>query len=379
MGRYIVLVILLIASLLASSAAADIWFVKSDGSGAAPNIQAAVDSASTGDTVLLAKGTYTGDGNRDVVITGKTITVISISGDPETCIIDCGGSETENHRAFGVYGNSTIEGIKITNGYMYDGGALYLSRGTITNCVFESNYAEWSGGAIEGGAGLIENCLFLENSTDNCGGAIVVFNDGGSGLVIANCLFEGNHATWNASAICPWNRFTCVYVDYCTFVDNWTTIPYAATIAPDNWYPTYAYEVVISNCTLVNNQGGIEELAEEGENAVRNTIITGTAKGAPIIGVMGLSCCDFYGNLEGDWVGWLAGQLGVNGNICEDPEFCDSASGDYTLLDTSPCAPDNSPEGCGLIGAHPVGCANADVEPGRAENTTWGAIKSLYR
>lgn len=41
-----------------------------------------------------------------------------------------------------------------------------------------------------------------------------------------------------------------------------------------------------------------------------------------------------------------------------DPLFCDPANADYTLQDLSPCAPFNSPPGCGLIGARDPGvCA----------------------
>ncbi|MBN2589216.1 MAG: hypothetical protein JXA96_05110, partial [Sedimentisphaerales bacterium] len=55
-----------------------------------PNIQAAIDDANDGDIVLVAPGTYTGEGNRDIDFMGKAITVKSEYG-PESCIIQCGG------------------------------------------------------------------------------------------------------------------------------------------------------------------------------------------------------------------------------------------------------------------------------------------------
>jgi hypothetical protein len=63
-----------------------------------------------------------------------------------------------------------------------------------------------------------------------------------------------------------------------------------------------------------------------------------------------------YGNAGGDWVGCIADQYGVNGNFSADPLFCDPTHDDFTLAATSPCAPENSPGECGLIGAWPVGC-----------------------
>ncbi|MHC4544424.1 MAG: hypothetical protein ACYSYL_07840, partial [Planctomycetota bacterium] len=40
-------------------------------------IQAAINAAANGDTVIVADGVYTGDGNRDINFKGKAITVMS--------------------------------------------------------------------------------------------------------------------------------------------------------------------------------------------------------------------------------------------------------------------------------------------------------------
>ncbi len=61
----------------------------------------------------------------------------------------------------------------------------------------------------------------------------------------------------------------------------------------------------------------------------------------------------------------------MQGNISADPLFCDPAAGDLRLQEGSPCAPGTE---CDLMGAWPVGC---DVTP--AAETTWGAIKALFR
>jgi hypothetical protein len=62
-------------------------------------------------------------------------------------------------------------------------------------------------------------------------------------------------------------------------------------------------------------------------------------------------------------------------NFNLDPMFC--GADNYYLHSLSPCAPGNHPNNfnnCGLIGPLPVGCGTV-----RTEQTTWGAVKALYR
>ena len=84
-----------------------------------PTIQAGIDAAVNGDTVLVAAGVYTGDGNRDMDFGGKLIVVKSELGSAVTTI-NCEGTETERHRAF-RFGNSedrsaVVDGFTFTNG-----------------------------------------------------------------------------------------------------------------------------------------------------------------------------------------------------------------------------------------------------------------------
>jgi predicted outer membrane repeat protein len=75
-----------------------------------------------------------------------------------------------------------------------------------------------------------------------------------------------------------------------------------------------------------------------------------------------LECSDLYGNSGGDWIGPLAEQLGVRGNICDDPLFCEEEGpigSSLALQEDSPCGPENNE--CGLMGAWQVGCESIDV------------------
>jgi parallel beta-helix repeat protein len=60
-------------------------------------------------------------------------------------------------------------------------------------------------------------------------------------------------------------------------------------------------------------------------------------------------CNDAWGNAQ-NYVG-CPDPTGTSGNISADPLFCDPVANDFRLRLESPCLPENSPQGCGLIGA----------------------------
>ncbi|HIJ66769.1 MAG TPA: S8 family serine peptidase [Planctomycetes bacterium] len=131
-----------------------------------------------GDIVVVADGVYTGPGNRDLNFRGKLITVRSELG-PQHCIIDCGGTSSDPHRAFvfaeeppelgdvtydeqmgvlvpGAENNgSIIDGFTIINGYADTGAGISIggiSAPLLRNCIIglegKDNYAVGGGGGV---------------------------------------------------------------------------------------------------------------------------------------------------------------------------------------------------------------------------------------
>jgi len=322
----------------------DVYTVRPDGTGDYETIQDAVDAVGDGDIIELADGVFTGEGNRDIHVSGdRDITIRSESGNPLTCVIDVEGAPRAEH--FGIrfwqsgYPESVLEGITITNAYHHEpGAAVSVGHGnlaTITNCRFLNN-------TTEGGAAV-----------NSSGGALRARD--GSEVNVVRCVFSGNHAqVRGGAASCSG---TTTFTD-CVFTDNSANDSGGALACWDS--------ATIVGCTIVGNSapagGGIYYGLWADPVLIERTIISDSPSGHAVYAFDGvvpdMSCCDLYDNEGGDWTGVIAPLYGIDGNISADPEFCDPDVQDFRLNETSPCSPANS--GCGQIGAYPPGCVGWD-------------------
>ncbi|MCH7490167.1 MAG: right-handed parallel beta-helix repeat-containing protein [Gemmatimonadetes bacterium] len=168
-----------------------------------PTIQAAMNAAQNGDTVLVADGTYTGPGNNNLSFNGKVFTVRSENG-PENCIIDCGGD------ALGFWFDfnpptTVVDGFTITNGGGYPGGGIYMyydGNPTIRNCMITGNTSDFNGGGgirCEGAFPTIINCTITGNTAGTAGGGGVHCMM--SSPTIRNCTITGNSTEGSGGGI----------------------------------------------------------------------------------------------------------------------------------------------------------------------------------
>jgi len=154
-----------------------------------PTIQAAVDKAVDGDTVVLSAGTYTGLGNYDVDLLGKAITIQSTEPrDPNIVagtVIDCLESPGKSHQGFYVVNcdGAVLSGLTITHGQALAGGAVYCQNSTLdlTYCRILDN-AALPGDDMDanGGPG---GGLYCESSTVRIVGCLLRGNTAGNGIV----------------------------------------------------------------------------------------------------------------------------------------------------------------------------------------------------
>ncbi len=216
-------------------------------SGLYPTIQAAINAASGSDLIVVADGTYTGPGNRDLDFGGKTIRIYSLKKNPATCIIDCNGLGRAFYFHSGEIPAAVVEGFTIKNGSEYYGGAIECeinSSPTINNCIITNSVAAY-GGAIDCfySSPVIRNCIITKNTSYLDGSAIEASSE--SHPTIKNCLIAENTA-YGYGVIDCFDGSSPVITN-CTIAGNNGDANIGGIYATDISVPT------IRNCILWDN------------------------------------------------------------------------------------------------------------------------------
>jgi len=294
-----------------------------------PTIAQGLAIAAAEDTVLVACGTYYESG----LVMAKGACLRSETGLPDCVTIDATG--TDRHiRCTSIDGTARIEGFTFVGGDPGDdyGGAIYcqLSSLIISHCVFTGNLGYAGGSAIylNHSDVLMSDCVMINNQRAIDGGAVYC---NGSNPTLIRCLIAGNRAMfWGGAVFCQQSS------------------PY------------------LLQCTLAGNsayQGGGIWAVDESHPRLEQTVVAFAGSGTGLWmwhdiqhpSDVTLSCCDVYGNVGGEYGGDAVDQTGINGNIAQEPFFCDASADDYSLASISPCLPEHNE--CGLLmGALGEGC-----------------------
>ncbi|MCH7549632.1 MAG: PKD domain-containing protein [Candidatus Krumholzibacteriota bacterium] len=184
-------------------------------------IQAAINAALPGDTVLVASGTYTGVGNKNLDFGGKGIVLLSES-EADSTIIDCEGSGRGIWFHSGEDTMAIMDGFTITNGSDSTGGGIRITSGSspqIRGCRINGNTAVSVGGGIVvlgSSSPRFTECDIVGNQ-GSFNGAVYISGVGTSPR-FTNCRIAGNAAA-DGGGVFVASSSTPTFTD-CTIVGN---------------------------------------------------------------------------------------------------------------------------------------------------------------
>jgi hypothetical protein len=365
-----------------------------------PTIQAGIHAASSGDTVLVSPGVYTGSGNREITLEGKDVVVRSRDGAASTTI-DCAAAGRAFHAYSGETNAAAIEGFTIIHGFVGvnqngggilceqssptirecvirlcmvggtndgDGGGINCrdSAARIIDCTITGNSAFWGGGiACRGSLPIvITGCTITENLATHGGG----IDTGGIGApVISDCLISGNSAAggWGGGILLGGSPV----VTDCMITGNYASI--GGGVGSVGGTPSVAGCTVAGNFAHAGGGGGIAAMTSSTQ--CERTILWGNCAStlgneidAESAGAVSLTCCIIDPSQAVQNGGAI--HFGAN-NVNADPLFCSNrpcssaptTQGTYSVSRYSPAHPDGSP--CHeWIGSGRVGCPPSGVD-----------------
>ncbi len=378
---------IVILAILVAPAISAVIHVDVAGGGDYLTISEGVAAASSGDTLLVAPGTYTGPLNRGIL--SDYLTIMSEAG-PEATIIDCeyeGIAFRANH--------SSLRGFTIRNGdypQSRAGGVVDIRHTDVSECCIENSAC--TGMEISGEC-TVTDCVF-RNGEDFA--VEMISYQGGS---LTGCLLEDNAKgiriwdVWNSSSDAPSRRFftvsdcvltgngdPSVWIDCtgplfedCLFSGNHGTIFEVRT----------AYYAHIRRCTIVDNDTEGSYIFEfhtgyefPNDCTIANNIIAfnecSSLVGGPYQNSTFLRNC--YLNPDASTDALPGGGEAPFENVHTDPLLCGLDAGYYALCANSPCLTENEPIGVSMGADHDA--AGCDPCSSPVEHASWGAIKALF-
>lgn len=286
-----------------------------------PTIQAGIDAAGHGDTVLIAPGLYSGEGNRDIDPLAKGLLII---GDGDV-VINAVGDSTDKHAAFAIFNDedssTVIENFTITGAADPDGAVkVFWAEVRIRGCRITGNQTHGLN-SIGYAHPIVDSCLIYGNTGDGIlvAGLLVPLSD-----LSANWCTVADNGGFGIRLRASWR----VDITNCTIAKNQDGGFYLEGDPPKTaTNPTDEPTTILTNCLIWNN----EQLG----------IGQGMYYPDPDI-----VCCNIFGNGDDPTDNyalfpWYAGD--TSGSMSYDPLVTNEFPWPrFEVRDDSPCLPANN-------------------------------------
>ncbi len=406
------------------------WHVLADGTGDAPTVQAAIDSASHGDVVLVGPGRYLENLN----LRGKRIHLKSEMG-PQATILDGSGvvAPTVACRS-GETNETIIEGFTITGGRgtengRWGGGINCLDAWpVIRGNVIRGNHVESGGGGItfgdvgiSGNVTIVEDNVIEENVSVRNGGGI----DIGSACVIRRNVIRRNRTEeGDGGGVYQGSNDTNIHILDNVFIDNVAADKGGGLHLGTNSFFASPREIEVARNLFVGNEAHGKDVGvriricrggaifASGVFWIHHNTILFNAADTPFVSPSAAAVCLsngdeeklfehnlVYGNDGGGVAGSVAsgsGSAALSWNLIFNNPGGDSLSveNDFTFTlqenifeDPLLCTDDETTDGSVAVNSpallHPAGPIGAVAEPGCEAivpvlPTTWGNLKIRF-
>ncbi|MCZ6834670.1 MAG: FG-GAP-like repeat-containing protein, partial [Planctomycetota bacterium] len=294
-------------------------------------IQAAIDAASTGDTVAVSKGVYI-----ESIVINKGITVRSTnptkSSVVEQTIIDADG---ECSAVVIEHDDAVLKGFTITGGttqgsclgVVKGGGILVRGSPTVSNCVIRDNFSQLGGGIYIEGSPEVSHCVIRDNAAV-AGGA---FMFAGSGRPeILDCTISGNTAT-QSGGICDTSTSSSPHFFRCEFINNSSSVSNGGMLLQGTNSSGVTDCIFIGNFASNGNGGAITNASANAN--IRNCLFIGNSASGhggaiQVLSNTHLTSCEFLGNSAGlDGGGLNATSPAASVMLIADCNFADNIAG----------------------------------------------------
>lgn len=278
---------------------------------AATNIQAAVDVAVDGETVLVADGTYqpasgrASAGDPTAIVVDKAITVKSVNGRDVTTI-----SGHLAGRSVYLGTNAVLNGFTVVDGTAGSGGGVFCETNAVINeCLIRDNDVGLYGGGVYGG--IVSNSVLRDNYSASGGGGTYASE-------LYGCVVRDNFSVGDGGGMEGGRARNCLI----------------AKNRAEFFYGGGAYNADLESCTIVSNRSTYGAGAENG--LIRNCIAYGNYQLHPNPEFATSTGFVNIANATVTYTCTTPEQSGT-GNITNDPRFVDFVGGDYRLAADSPC------------------------------------------